>query len=88
MIFFFRLFVLITGIFLTAIIAGNVTRAEDNIRIGVLAAMTGPYAEYGLEAKRGAELALAEFDGHVSGKNIELIFETDEIGRASGRERV
>ena len=78
MIFFFRLFVLITGIFLTAIIAGNVTRAEDNIRIGVLAAMTGPYAEYGLEAKRGAELALAEFDGHVSGKNIELIFETDD----------
>ena len=78
MIFLFRLSVLITGLFLTAITVGRVAWAEDNIRIGVLAAMTGPYAEYGLEAKRGVELALVEFDGHVSRKNIELIFETGD----------
>lgn len=56
--------------------ARDSARADEVIRIGVLAALTGPYGEYGLEAKRGVEMALAEFGGHIGDKNIELIFES------------
>jgi branched-chain amino acid transport system substrate-binding protein len=58
--------------------AATTPQAEDSIHIGVLAALSGPYAEYGLEAKRGAELALAEFNGRAGGKPIQLIFETGD----------
>ena len=58
--------------------AATTPQAEDAINIGVLAAQSGPYAEYGLEAKRGAELALAEFDGRAGGKPVQLIFETGD----------
>ena len=58
--------------------ARDAARAEENIRIGIMAAMTGPYAEYGLEAKRGVELALHEFEGRAGGKNVELIFEVGD----------
>ena len=76
MIFSFRLILLIAGIFLFAMGARDSARADETIRIGVLAALTGPYGEYGLEAKRGVEMALAEFGGHIGDKNIELIFES------------
>ena len=71
---FIRLFTLLIGIILCA----TAPRAEDAVKIGVLAAMSGPYAEYGQDARRGAELALAEFDGRAGGRPIELIFETGD----------
>jgi len=74
----FRFCTLLIGIFLGGMLAAGTARAEDSVKIGVLAAMTGPYAQYGLDAKRGAELALAEFDGHAGGKPVELIFETGD----------
>ncbi len=49
--------------------------ADGTIRIGVLAELSGPYAEYGRDAKRGAEMALAEFDGRAGGESVELLFE-------------
>lgn len=78
MIFFLRLSLLSAAVCLIASIAGNEARAQDNIRIGILAAMTGPYAEYGLEARRGVEMALAEFENRAGGRNVELIFESGD----------
>ena len=69
----FRSLALLIGLFLSSTVA-----ADDSVRIGVLAAKTGPYAAYGLEAKHGAELALAEFDGRAGGKPVQLIFETGD----------
>ena len=71
---FIRLFTLLIGIILCA----TAPRAEEAVKIGVLAAMSGPYAEYGHDARRGAELALAEFDGRAGGRPIDLIFETGD----------
>ena len=76
--FLFRIFLLFTCICLITLFARDAARAEENIRIGIMAAMTGPYAEYGLEAKRGVELALHEFEGRAGGKNVELIFEVGD----------
>ena len=73
-----RLILLFATICVVAPIARDTARAEEHIRIGVLAALTGPYADYGQEAKRGAELALAEFDGRAGGRNVELIFESGD----------
>jgi len=78
MIFFSRIFVLIAGFILAAVTTENVARAEVSIRIGILAATTGPYSAYGLEATRGVKLALAEFNGRIGGKKIELILETGD----------
>jgi len=58
--------------------AASHAQSDDDVKIGVLAAMIGPYAEYGHEAKRGAELALAEFNGRAGGKAVQLIFETGD----------
>ena len=76
--FLFRISLLFTCICLITLFARDAARAEENIRIGIMAAMTGPYAEYGLEAKRGVELALHEFEGRAGGKNVELIFEVGD----------
>ncbi len=75
---FFRLFTLLIGISLAGAIAATAPRAEDIVKIGVLAAMRGPFAEYGFDARRGAEMALAEFDGRAGGKTVQLIFETGD----------
>ena len=72
----FRLLTFLAIGSLTATFAATTPQAEDSINIGVLAALSGPYAEYGREAKRGAELALAEFNGRAGGKPVQLIFES------------
>lgn len=45
------------------------------IRIGVLSTLFGPFTELGRDGVRGVEMAVAEFNGRVSGKPIELIVE-------------
>ena len=72
----FRLLTFLAVSSLCGTFAATAPQAEDAINIGVLAAQSGPYAEYGREAKRGAELALAEFNGHAGGKSVQLIFES------------
>src|SRR5258708_22506553 len=49
--------------------------ADQNISIGVLAALFGPFAQMGEDGVRGVELAISEFDGQVGGKPIKLIVE-------------
>ncbi len=53
--------------------------AEAEIRIGVAAAMTGPYAWFAEQYQRGTGLAVADLNarGGVLGQNIELIIGDD-----------
>jgi branched-chain amino acid transport system substrate-binding protein len=50
--------------------------ATDEIRIGVLAALLGPFKALGEEGVRGVELAVSEFDGKIGEKRITLFVET------------
>jgi branched-chain amino acid transport system substrate-binding protein len=50
--------------------------AVDDIKIGVLATLIGPYAGMGEDGIRGVNLALAEFGGQVAGRNIKMIKES------------
>ena len=47
--------------------------AQAPIKIGVIAEMTGPQAEYGLQITNGMKLYLHEHGDVVSGRKIELV---------------
>lgn len=49
--------------------------AGNEIRIGALATLVGPFAAMGEDGLRGVELAIAEFDGTIADKTIRLFKE-------------
>ena len=53
---------------------GNNTTDSTTVKIGGIGPMTGPYANYGLSEKNGAELAVKEINeaGGIAGKQVEL----------------
>lgn len=55
-------------------------KKSDTIKIGGIAPLSGSYTAYGLECKKGVDLAVEEINkaGGVLGKNIEYICEDDE----------
>jgi len=69
---------LLTGLLLAGVLSGPLGAAEP-FRIGVVAALTGPKAVYGLSHQRGATLAVAEInrDGGIAGRPVELVFRDD-----------
>lgn len=54
--------------------------AEETIKIGGIAPLTGPYAVYGNAVKNGADLYIAQLNanGGIDGKMVELLWEDDE----------
>jgi branched-chain amino acid transport system substrate-binding protein len=50
--------------------------ATDELKIGVLATLIGPYAGGGEDGIRGVNLALTEFNNEIAGRKIKLIKES------------
>ncbi|WP_437507438.1 ABC transporter substrate-binding protein [Sorangium sp. So ce1099] len=50
----------------------------EQIKIGVIATMTGPLASLGEEGMRGVDLAFDEFGGAIAGKKIVLVKESSD----------
>src|SRR4030095_1270722 len=50
--------------------------ADDDLKIGVLATLIGPYAAMGEDGIRGVNLALAEVAWSVSGRNVKIVKES------------
>ncbi len=65
--------------------AGPVVLAND-IRIGLMGPFTGPGGAYGLAIKRGAQMAVDDFnkEGGVNGRKIALIERDDKSNPADG----
>ena len=59
---------------------GNSTDESTTVKIGGIGPMTGPYANYGLSEKYGAELAVKEINeaGGIAGKQIELSYQDSQ----------
>ena len=59
---------------------GNDTPDATTVKIGGIGPMTGPYANYGLSEKYGAELAVKEINeaGGINGKQIELSYQDSQ----------
>ena len=53
--------------------------ANDSIHIGVLAALLGPFAEAAKDSVRGVQLAVAEHEHQVAGKEIRVTVEPTAI---------
>jgi len=82
-----RLATLLIAFFLIGGTPAIGAKADDGIKIGVLAEQSGSYGAYGRDAKRGAEMALAEFDGRAGGKTVELVFEAGDTAPGSVGQR-
>lgn len=59
---------------------GNDTPDATTVKIGGIGPLTGPYANYGLSEKYGAELAVKEINeaGGINGKQIELSYQDSQ----------
>ena len=67
-----------TGFWISAaLVAGlSAARAED-VTIGMILPMTGPFASTGKQEKAGAELYIAQHGATVAGKTIKLVIKDD-----------
>lgn len=56
-----------------------ISRAEEEIKIGVITTLTGPKAPIGERQKRGYKMALGEINakGGINGKRVKLIYKDD-----------
>lgn len=54
-------------------LAAALARAEDTIKVGLIAPFSGPFAEYGKEMDTGIRAYLKEHGDRVAGKRIEVI---------------
>src|SRR3546814_1309684 len=52
---------------------GFSAQADDQIKVGLLATLEGPFTVLGQDAVRGAELALKEWNGTAGGKKIVFV---------------
>lgn len=59
---------------------GNDSPEASTVKIGGIGPMTGPYANYGLSEKYGAELAVKEINeaGGIAGKQVELNYQDSQ----------
>src|SRR5205823_5609911 len=70
---------LVLGAWLAALLAPVATGAQDGpIRIGMLAPLTGPFAQVGKDMLNGAEQYLDEIGRVAAGRPLELIVEDSE----------
>lgn len=53
--------------------SGYAAHADEQIKVGLLATLEGPFTVLGQDAVRGAELALKEWNGSAGGKNIVFV---------------
>ncbi|MES2259955.1 MAG: ABC transporter substrate-binding protein [Pseudomonadota bacterium] len=54
-------------------VATPLAYAEDTIKIGVIAAFSGPFADYGKQMEGGIKAYMAQHGASVAGKKIEII---------------
>jgi branched-chain amino acid transport system substrate-binding protein len=51
--------------------------AQSEVRIGMLAPLSGAYSDYGKQMTNGARLALKRFGGTIGGKSINMLIKDD-----------
>ena len=53
--------------------------AQERLKIGVIATLSGPPAVLGQQLRNGVQLALKDLGGKLSGREVELIVQDDEL---------
>ena len=62
--------------------------AGEDIRIGVVVTLVGPYASLGEDSLRGVQQAVAQFDGQIGARKIVPVTESSSGIPASATEAV
>ncbi len=65
--------------------SGTPASSSNEIRIGALATLAGPFAVDGQDALRGVRMAIAEFGGKIGNKTITLVTESSDATPAVAR---
>lgn len=58
---------------LAVFVLAQVARADDQLRIGVIASYTGAYADYGRQFDAGMAVYLKEHGGKIGGKTVQIV---------------
>lgn len=61
------------ALFAASLLTGMCAHAEDTIKVGLIAAFSGPFADYGKQMEAGIKTYMAQNGASVAGKKIELI---------------
>ncbi len=64
----------IAALAVAAAFAAPLAQAQDTIKVGVIAAFSGPFADYGKQMQGGIKAWMAQHGDKVAGKKIELIY--------------
>ncbi len=64
----------IAALAVAAAFAAPLAQAQDTIKVGVIAAFSGPFADYGKQMQGGIKAWIAQHGDKVAGKKIELIY--------------
>jgi branched-chain amino acid transport system substrate-binding protein len=59
---------------LAAAFAAPLAHAQDTIKVGVIAAFSGPFADYGKQMEGGIKAYMAQHGDTVAGKKIQIIY--------------
>ena len=60
-----------------AMLTMNAASAQDTIKVGVIAALTGPFANIGKPFEDGIKTYMQQYGSTVAGKKIEIIYRDD-----------
>ncbi len=66
--------------------SGSSGKSSNEIKLGVLATLTGPFAGDGKDAQRGVKMAIAEFGSKIAGKTVTMISESSDATPAVARD--
>jgi branched-chain amino acid transport system substrate-binding protein len=74
-------------------LASNLVHAQDTIRIGVIAALSGPFAQIGKPFEDGIKTYMQQYGDKVAGKKVEIIYRDDmgsnsELSKRAAQELV
>ncbi len=72
-----KLFVTVATVAILGV-AGQ-AQAQDKLKIGIIATLSGPPAVLGQQLRNGFQLAVKEMGGKLGGREVELIVQDDEL---------
>src|SRR6478735_4376678 len=57
----------------------SAAHAEDNVKVGIIATLSGPPAVLGQQLRNGFQLAVKDLGGKLGGRDVEVVVEDDEL---------
>src|SRR5207247_10498269 len=60
-------------------LAATGAQAQDKLKIGIIATLSGPPAVLGQQLRNGFNLAVKTLDGKLGGRDVEVIVADDEL---------